>query len=150
MAQNRTIGLNQGIPWHIPGELQRFKKVTWGYPIIMGRKTFESIGHALPGRRNIVLTKNQSFSGVNCESAQSLEGSFRMCKKSPKVFILGGEQIFVQAMPVADTIVLSVLDRDFRGDTFFPQIPDCFIRVDIEKITDTESYSVEIYRRKAE
>lgn len=121
MATNRTIGKNNTIPWHIPEELNFFKKTTMGYPVIMGRKTFESLPGLLPGRQNVVISRNKDYRTEGADNVTSLEQALLRCGKADKVFILGGTQIFEAALPKADAIILSVLDRAVEGDTFFPE-----------------------------
>jgi dihydrofolate reductase len=124
MAANRVIGRGSTIPWHIPEELQWFKDTTMGHVLIMGRKTYESIGRPLPGRTTFVIShdKNRSFPG--CTLVQGLSQALEMCARHKKVFIAGGAQIYGQALLLADTIILSVLYQEIAGDTFFPPIPD--------------------------
>lgn len=148
MSANRVIGKNQAIPWHIPGEHQRFKKTTWGYPLIMGRKTFESIGRALPGRRNIVISRNADFTAQGCETALDLNAALGMCSDAARVFVIGGEQVFIQALPLTDTIILTTIPRQVDGDTFFPEFETNFSQVSREEIMAPEPYVVEIYRRR--
>lgn len=147
MSANRVIGKDQTIPWLIPGELHRFKRTTWGYPLIMGRKTFESIGRPLPGRRNIVISRKVDFAVAGCETAQSLDAALTLCAGAERVFVIGGEQIFAQALPLTDTIILTTIPRQLDGDTFFPGFEQNFIKVSREAIAEPEPYVVEVYRR---
>ncbi|MFH2124224.1 MAG: dihydrofolate reductase [Pseudomonadota bacterium] len=124
MAANRVIGRKNTIPWHIPEELQWFKETTMGHTLIMGRKTHESIGRPLPGRRTIVITRDRHRCFPGCTTVQSLNQALELCTEYEKVFIAGGAQIYVQALPLADTIILSVLDQEVAGDTFFPPVPE--------------------------
>jgi len=149
MSTNRVIGINQTIPWHIPGEQQRFKETTWGSPLIMGRKTFESIGRPLPGRRNIVISRNGDFKAEGCETAPDLDKALVLCANAEKVFVLGGEQIFIEALPLADTIILTTIPRQVEGDTFFPGFEPHFIKVSRETIVAPEPYFVEVYRKRS-
>ena len=120
MARNRTIGRDNRLPWHIPEELRLFKQRTMGHPMIMGRKTFESLGKPLPGRRHIVLTRRHDYLPAGGEAAQTLDEAIALCRGSGNVFIIGGAQIFSQALPIATTILLTLIDRDVDGDVFFP------------------------------
>jgi len=149
MAANRVIGCQDAIPWHIPDELQRFKITTWGHPLIMGRKTYESIGRPLPGRKNIVISRKPGLVISGCEVAESIETALALCGDTDKVFVIGGEQIFMRAMHLADTIVLSTLVRKVKGDTFFPLIPDDFILTGSEVIDGADPYKIEVYRRRS-
>jgi dihydrofolate reductase len=147
MSMNRVIGNNHAIPWHIPGEQQRFKKTTWGYPVIMGRKTFDSIGRPLPGRRNIIISRNADLTVTGCEIALTLKTALALCADAERVFVIGGEQIFIQALPLADTIILTTIPRQMEGDTFFPGFEQNFSKVCREEIVDPEPYVVEVYCR---
>jgi dihydrofolate reductase len=133
MGANRVIGRDGGMPWHLPEDLRHFRRVTMGHAIIMGRKTHESIGRALPGRTNIVLTRDQGAEFEGCRVAHSLESAIQMARdtgdEAPRV--VGGGAIYTLALPLASTLFLSEVAGDFQGDTFFPSIdPDQWIEVD--------------------
>lgn len=149
MARNRIIGRNNTIPWHIPEELQFFKRTTMGYPVVMGRKTFESINRPLPGRRNIVISRDPAYKSEGTESATSLEQGLEMCQGAEKVFILGGSQIFEIALETADTIILTILDRDVDGDCSFPDFStDIFKETETVRYEDgSEPYTVHYFRK---
>lgn len=119
MATNRAIGLDGRMPWHLPGELKHFKEATMGKPIVMGRKTWESIGRALPGRQNIIVTRNQSFSAEGCDVAASLEEALEIAC-GDEVMIIGGGQLYQQALPMACRILLTVVELEPEADTWFP------------------------------
>ncbi len=149
MDKNRVIGYENRIPWHIPEDLQYFKKVTMGHGIIMGRKTFDSIGHALPGRQNVVLSRDRSLSFTDCHMAQSLAEGLRHCRNQENVFVIGGESIFREAMEFADTILLSVIQQEYEGDTFFPLIPEKHFRLQSEeRIAAEQVFVLQTYQRK--
>ena len=149
MAANRVIGKEQAMPWHLPEEQLHFKETTWGAPVIVGRKTFESIGRPLPGRRNIVISRNEKFAAQGCEHALNLEAALALCADAKQVFVVGGEQIFTQALPLTDTIILSTLSRKVEGDAFFPVFEQDFDRLDRKEIVaGPEPYVIEVYRRK--
>ena len=118
--KNRVIGYQNGMPWHLPGELKYFKEMTMGKPVVMGRKTFESIGRPLPGRRNIVITRNADYHVEGIEVVSSLEKALELAKEAPEIMIIGGAQIFEQAMPLADKLYVTIIDHEFPGDTYFP------------------------------
>lgn len=120
MARNRAIGRSGELPWHLPGELQHFKKRTMGKPIVMGRKTWQSIGRALPGRQNLVVTRNPAFRAENCDVVGSLEEAVEKAQ-SLEVMIIGGGQLYQQALPHADRMVLTLVDCDPPADTWFPE-----------------------------
>lgn len=126
MAENRVIGGNGAIPWDLPADRRRFRELTMGHQVIMGRKTWESIGRPLPGRRNIVLSRRPDFRAEGCMVAGSLEEALRMCAGDDGVFICGGEELYRLALPLADTIYLTLVHRVSDGDVFFPPIPADF------------------------
>ncbi len=106
------------MPWHLPGELKYFKEQTMGKPMIMGRKTFESIGRPLPGRRNIVITRNENYTAEGIEVVSSLEEALKLVSNEDEIMIIGGEQIFKLALPIADRLYITKIDYEFQGDTF--------------------------------
>ncbi len=151
MDKNNLIGASNQIPWHIPGELKRFRELTMGKPIIMGRKTHESIGKPLDGRANIVLTKNEeiSFKGVQCYS--KLEDIFISLKNEKEVFVIGGSQIYEITLPIANRLYITLIDEEYLGDTWFPKIDFSKWKIIesnkiIEKTTQT-AYNNIIYDR---
>lgn len=151
MAQNRVIGNKGAIPWQVPGELQRFKAITMGHVVVMGRKTYESIGKPLPGRTNIVISRQENYAVPDCRVAGSLGEALSMCGKDAKVFICGGGEIYRQAMTLADAIYLTVLDRDVGGDTLFPEINDSlYALIEDERISGPESYSFRVYEKRGD
>jgi dihydrofolate reductase len=119
-ARNGVIGKANAIPWKIPGEQAYFKRVTMGHPIVMGRKTWESIGRPLPGRRSIVVTRNTAFAAAGAEVVASLEAALSLCADAPEVFVIGGAELYRVALPHADRLLITEIDHDFQGDTFFP------------------------------
>ena len=121
MDAQRGIGVDNQLPWHLPEDLAHFKRVTLGKPIIMGRKTFESIGRPLPKRRNIVVTRNPGWTHEGVEVAHSLEGAIAMVGDEP-ASIIGGAQIFAAAMDVADRMIVTHINKVYPCDTFFPEI----------------------------
>ena len=150
MARNRVIGRNNEIPWHIPGEQEMFRRITWGCPLIMGRKTYESIGRPLPGRRNIIITRNSRNNMQGCEAVHSLAEALQIYEHDKKVFIIGGGQLFQQSIKLADTMILSILDKDIEGDTFFPNFTESdFKLISSQKISGPVSYSINTYCRTA-
>jgi dihydrofolate reductase len=128
MAANRTIGLEGGMPWHISGDLKHFKRLTMGHPIVMGRKTYQAIGRALPGRANIVVTRNRAFAAPDADVAHDLEKALAKAKGiaeidgRDEVFVIGGADIYIQALPNAQRIYLTEVVGEFPGDAFFPEI----------------------------
>nr|WP_282447187.1 type 3 dihydrofolate reductase [Pseudoalteromonas sp. 2CM32C] len=120
MANNRVIGLDNKMPWHLPADLQHFKAVTTGKPVIMGRKTFESIGRPLPGRRNIIITRNTDYKAEGIETATSPEAALRLVFGVEEVMIIGGGNVYQQFLTQAERLYLTFIDLDVEGDTQFP------------------------------
>jgi dihydrofolate reductase len=121
VARNGVIGRTNGLPWRLPADLAFFKRVTMGHPIIMGRKTYESIGKPLPGRLNIVVTRSAGFQAPGCTVVGTLEEAYRAAGDAPEVFIIGGAQIYEAAFATADRIYLTEVESQVEGDTFFPR-----------------------------
>lgn len=120
MAKNRVIGAGNKLPWHLPADLKRFKALTLGHHIIMGRKTFESIGRLLPGRTNVVITRNPAWRFEGAVVADSLQRALELAAGDSEVFVIGGEEVFREALPVADRIYFTEIERHFEGDVYFP------------------------------
>jgi len=118
----RGIGIDNKLPWHLPEDLAHFKRQTTGHAIIMGRKTFDSIGRALPNRRNIVVTRNPAWRHDGVEAAGSLDAAIALAGEAP-AFIIGGAQIFEAALPLAQRLVVTEIAHTFACDTFFPPLP---------------------------
>ena len=123
MSRNRVIGRDNAMPWHLPADLKHFKRVTMGKPIIMGRKTFDSIGCVLPGRANVVLTRNNNWSSPGAEVFGSLSQAIANFPDEPELMIIGGATVYQQALPLATKIILTEIDLECEGDTFFPFWP---------------------------
>lgn len=122
LSTDRVIGKDGGLPWHLPPDLKRFKKLTSGHPMVMGRKTFESIGsRPLPGRRTVVLTGRPGWSAPGVESAATLPEALALLEGSPEVFIAGGTEVFRQGLAVADRLYLTWIEAEVEGDTYFPE-----------------------------
>ncbi len=124
MAKNRVIGLDNKMPWHLPADLKHFKAVTMSKPIIMGRKTFESIGRALPGRRNIVISRNTNFVAEGCELVHSIDAAIAATQDEQEIMIIGGGFLYQQMIKHADRLYLTFIDLDIAGDTCFPAFED--------------------------
>jgi dihydrofolate reductase len=121
-SRNRVIGNDNTLIWNLPADLKNFKRLTTGSAIIMGRKTYESIGKPLPYRRNIIITRDKNYKVDNCEIVNSLEEALLICFEN--CFIIGGGEIYKQVLPIADEIYLTLIDEDFEGDTYFPEIKE--------------------------
>jgi dihydrofolate reductase len=119
-ARNGVIGNGSAIPWKIPGEQAYFKRVTMGHPIIMGRKTWESIGRPLPGRRSIVVSRDRAYVAAGAEVAASLAAALAAAGPVPEIFVIGGGELYRLSLPTADRLLITEIDRDFDGDTYFP------------------------------
>lgn len=126
LSQNRAIGKDNKIPWHIPEDLKRFRALTRGHVVVMGRRTFESIGRALPERINIVVTRDPAYTATGCIVVHSLTEALREAKQREKkeIFVIGGGEIYRQALPLADRLYLTLVEGQFEGDTFFPEYSD--------------------------
>lgn len=120
LAANGVIGVDGKLPWHLPEDLRHFKKLTLGHPIIMGRRTWESLGEALPGRENIVITGTPGYAACGAAVASSLDAALALCAGESVVFVIGGHQLFVESLPMAAGLVLTEISRDYDGDTWFP------------------------------
>lgn len=121
MDKNRIIGNDNRLPWHLPADLQHFKAVTLNKPIIMGRKTFDSIGKPLPHRRNMVISRQKNLHLPGCEVFSSLSDAIKAVDTNEEVMIIGGESIFRESLSLADRLYLTIIDHEFEGDTVFPQ-----------------------------
>jgi dihydrofolate reductase len=119
-ARNGVIGKDNAMPWKIPGEQAHFKRVTMGHPIIMGRRTWQSIGRPLPGRRNIVVSRDPSFVAPGAEVVANLDEALLRTQEATEVFVIGGAQLYAAALPRADRLLITEIDHDFDGDTTFP------------------------------
>jgi dihydrofolate reductase len=120
VARNGIIGRGNALPWHLPEDLRRFKRLTLGAPVIMGRRTFDSIGRALPGRLNIVVSRNPRAEAPGCTLAGSLGEALAAAGAAPVVFVIGGSSLYAAALPVATRMYLTEIDADVEGDTRFP------------------------------
>jgi len=127
MAQNRVIGRNNNLPWYLPEDLKYFKRITMGKPIIMGRKTFDSIGKPLPGRANIVITRNPDFGVEGVKVVNSLDAAITLCKSIGEIdgvdeaMVIGGAEIYKLALPSADRLYLTEVHSEVEGDAYFPE-----------------------------
>ena len=122
MARNRVIGAGGRIPWHLPNELQLFKRITMGHPIIMGRKTYESIGRLLPGRTTIIVTRQSDYRVPGAIVAHSLDEAIARCRNEEEIFVIGGGELYRETLPRADRIYLTTVEAEPPGDTFMPEI----------------------------
>ncbi len=121
VASNRIIGSNGRLPWSLPEDLKHFKRLTLGHPVIMGRRTWESLKGPLPGRDNIVVSATPGYDAAGAAVANSLEGALALCAGEPVAFVIGGSRLFAESLPIADGLVMTEIDRPYEGDTWFPQ-----------------------------
>jgi dihydrofolate reductase len=122
MARNRVIGMNNTLPWHLPADLKHFKSLTMGHHIVMGRKTYESIGKPLPGRTSVVVTRNANYTQPGVLVANSLEGAISACGNDAEIFVIGGAELYCQAINLADRIYLTEIEADIPGDAHFTEV----------------------------
>ncbi len=122
MAKNRVIGVNNSLPWHLSADLKRFKTLTMGHHIIMGRKTFESIGRILPGRTTVVVSRNVEYRALGAKVVHSLPAALSASVGDNEVFIVGGAQIYLESLSFADRIYLTAIDKEFDGESYFPPL----------------------------
>ncbi len=122
MAKNRVIGIDNTLPWHLPADLKHFKALTMGHHIVMGRKTYESIGKPLPGRTSVVVTRNAGYSAPGVTAVNSLPAAISACGDDDEIFVIGGAELYLQAITLADRIYLTEIGADIHGDAYFPEI----------------------------
>ena len=152
LAADNVIGNDGAMPWNLPEDLQHFKRVTMGKPIVMGRATWDSIGRPLPGRQNIVVTRQTHFTADGCDIAHSLDEAIALAGEVPEVMVIGGGQIYAQALPLATRIYLTRIDADVDGDTRFPPLDlhEWTVTSRVEYPQDTNraySFSIETLER---
>jgi len=124
MSENRTIGKDNKLPWHLPADLKHFKEITTGHYIVMGRKTFESIGKSLPNRTNVVLSRDSQFIAPGCHVVNTIETAIDMARKDQQaeIFIIGGAEIYRQLLPKINRLYLTVVHAEVEGDAWFPEL----------------------------
>lgn len=124
MDENRLIGKNNQLPWHLPADLKHFKTLTLGKPILMGRKTYESIGKPLPKRINIVMTRDENFTAPGCIVVHSIQDAlqFAAAEQAPEIVVIGGAHIYQQLLPFTQRIYMTIVHHQFEGDTYFPEL----------------------------
>jgi dihydrofolate reductase len=130
MGYNRVIGRENKMPWHLPADLKHFRELTTGKPVIMGRNTHESIGRALPGRLNIVITSNRNYRAEGCTVVHGLDEALAAVGDAEEVMVIGGQRLYEQFMPRADRLCLTLVEAKLEGDTFFPE----YSRADWEEV----------------
>ena len=136
-----TIGREGALPWRLPADLRRFRDITTGHPIIMGRRTHESIGRPLPDRLNIVLTTDPDFHAPGCVVVPSLEAAFGMCSEVDEVMVVGGARVYAAALPLTSRLFLTEVERDVEADTFFP----AWERADWREVSRTPAQTPHVF-----
>lgn len=142
MDINHAIGIKGDMPWRLSADLKRFKQITMGHPVVMGRKTFESLpGGPLPGRRNIVVSRNKSYNPDGAIVVDSPDKAISLCSNDPKIFIIGGGVLYNYFINKADILYLTIIDHDFEADTWFPEFnEDDFETIDKQEVSDDEKF----------
>jgi dihydrofolate reductase len=148
MAENRVIGRDNKMPWDLPSDRRRFHAITRGHPVILGRKTFESIGRPLSQRTNVVLTRRLDYLAPGCIIVHDLASAFAACEGAGEVFVCGGEEIFRQTISLVDRIYLTIIHQSITGDAFFPAIPGNLREVGRKAVDDVMPYDLVVYQRK--
>lgn len=152
MAENRVIGRDNQLPWRLPKDLAYFKQVTWGHPILMGRRTFESIGRPLPGRRNMVLSRQTDWTAENVEVVPSVDAAVTLLAGVQQLMVIGGAEVYRQCLPLADKLYITQVHSEIEGDAFFPELDEqdwLQISLDEHYADDTNpfNYSFVVYQR---
>jgi len=121
MDDNQLIGKNNALPWHLPADLGYFKKVTTGKTVLMGRKTYESIGRPLPNRRNVIVSRNTNFKADGCEVVSSIDAALKLAKDDSEVMVMGGASFYEQMLPSVDRLYITQIEGEYQGDAHFPK-----------------------------
>ncbi len=150
MARNRVIGQNNTLPWHLPADLRHFKSLTMGKTIVMGRKTYQSIGRPLPGRANIIITRQTGYEVPGGVVVNSIEDALKVCRETSahdsENFIIGGEKLYRQTIAICQRMYITEIQRDFEGDTFFPEFnPDDWEETQRDKHFSDSNNSMEYH-----
>ena len=145
MDRNRLIGSANGLPWHLPADLAFFKRTTMGKPVVMGRKTFESIGKPLPGRKNIVVTRDSAFVAAGSVVVGSVEQAIESCATSPEIMLIGGASLYRQTLERADCLYVTRIHHEFDGDTWFPAFDESLWRIESREDFEADSQNPYAY-----
>ncbi|NCS66535.1 MAG: diacylglycerol kinase [Hydrogenophilales bacterium CG03_land_8_20_14_0_80_62_28] len=137
MARNRVIGIDNTLPWHLPEDLKHFKALTMGHHLIMGRKTYESIGRPLPGRTTVIVSRDPTYRAAGCLTAGSVAEAIALCQGDDEIFFVGGASLYGQALPFAQRLYLTEIQQDYAGDAYFP----AFVRADWREASRTHHVS---------
>jgi dihydrofolate reductase len=122
LSNNRVIGKNNRLPWHLPGDIRRFKEITLGHTILMGRKTYESIGRVLPRRENIIISRQSGYAVDGALVFSTIPDALQFCRDRDEIFVIGGAEMYQSVFPQLDRLYLTLIDREIDGDAFFPEI----------------------------
>lgn len=154
-SENNVIGINNQLPWNLPNDLKYFKNTTWGLPVIMGRKTFDSVGKPLKGRQNIIITRQKDYAPEGVEVVSSIDAAIEAAKAYDvnEIFITGGTEIFIQSFPKVDRIYLTRVHATVNGDAFFPEISENewkLVKADRHEVDEKHvyAYTFEVWERK--
>jgi dihydrofolate reductase len=149
MAENRVIGRGAEIPWDLPDDRKRFRELTWGHPVVMGRKTFETLDGPLPGRENIVLTRDRDYRAAGCRVVHERDEVLAVAGDAEELFICGGEEVYREFLPLADRIYLTVIHQEVAGEVLFPEIPGDFVVTEQETVAEPVPHTFFVYEKKA-
>jgi dihydrofolate reductase len=156
-SANNAIGKNGQLLWHLPNDLRFFKNTTWGMAVVMGRKTFEAVNKPLPGRTNIVISRDAAWQAPGTQRAGSLEEALQLAATTncKEIFIIGGGEVYHQAMPLADTVYLTRVHAELEGDTFFPELDESEWRLDSNEDFAADekhahAFSIQVWKRKTQ
>ncbi len=148
MAENRVIGRGAEIPWDLPDDRKRFREITWGHPVVMGRKTFETLDGPLPGRLNIILTRDSDYRAAGCRVIHEPKEALAGAGGAEELFVCGGEEVYREFLPLADRIYLTVIHREVVGDVLFPEIPEDFLVVARETVAEPVPHTFFVYEKR--
>ena len=151
MAKNRVIGIRNSLPWRLSEDLKHFKALTLGHHIVMGRKTYESIGKPLPGRTTVIVTRDPDYRRDGCVTAHSIDAAVAVCGDDPEIFFVGGAELYAQILPRADRLYLTEIQAEFEGDAWFPAYdPNDWLETarDMRVSPDGLGYDFVTYRRR--
>ncbi|MDD2321503.1 MAG: dihydrofolate reductase [Geobacteraceae bacterium] len=148
MAENRVIGRGPHIPWDLPDDRKHFRELTWGHPVVMGRKTFETLDGPLPGRENIILSRDRDYRAAGCLVVHERDAALTGAGDTDELFICGGEEVYREFLPLADRIYLTVIHRKVDGDALFPEIPGDFAVTGKESVAEPVPHTFFVYEKK--
>lgn len=149
MAENRVIGRGSVIPWDLPDDRRHFRELTWGHPIVLGRKTFETLDGPLPGRLNIILTRDRDYRAAGCRVVHERNEALAVAGDAEELFICGGGEVYREFLPLAERIYLTVLHQELEGEVLFPEIPGDFAVVSRETVAEPLPHSFIVYQKKS-